>query len=115
MSTAAFDHTDFTTGRTTTLLDGSTRLVSAIGATWIGRGVYRPGWRWSSHVGPMTGSSSQAHAGYVVSGAMVVLSSDGIESVVSAGQAWYSGPGHGAWVSGSEPCIALDFPTDCVV
>jgi hypothetical protein len=108
---AAFEQTDFSTGHTTTFLDGSVRVQSPIGSTWIGRGVYQPGWRWSSHAQPMTGLPSQAHAGYVVTGGMVIRSSEGDEVVVSAGQAWYSGPGHDAWVSSDESCIALDFPT----
>jgi len=111
MSNTVFERSDFSTGRTTTFLDGSRRIVASIGPTWIGRGVYRPGWRWSSHVQPMTGHPSQAHAGYVESGAMVVRSPDGSETRVAAGHAWFSGPGHDAWVEGDEPCIALDFPT----
>jgi hypothetical protein len=110
MSTVAFAHTDFSTGRTVTFLDGSTHVVASLGATWLGRGVYRPGWRWSSHARPTTGTASEPHTGYVVSGAMVVRSSDGEEAVVSAGEAWYSGPDHDAWVAGDEPCVALDFP-----
>jgi hypothetical protein len=105
-----FEHADFSVGRTITFVDGSERVVAAIGPTWVGRGVYQPGWRWSAHARPITGAASQAHAGYVVSGAMVVQSSDGTEVVVSAGEAWFSGPDHDAWVAGDEPCVALDFP-----
>jgi hypothetical protein len=110
MSNVALAHTDFSAGREITFLDGSTRLVASLGPTWIGRGVYRPGWRWSLHAGPMTGSASQPHAGYVVSGTMVVSSPDGEEAVISAGEAWYSRPEHDAWVAGDEACVALDFP-----
>jgi hypothetical protein len=111
VSTTAIERTDFSTGRTNTFLDGSERTVVSIGPTWIARGIYEPGWRWSAHVGPMTGSASESHFGYVVSGSMVVRSPDGTETVISHGEAWFSGPGHDAWVAGDEPCIALDFPT----
>ncbi|SRR5579871_2907463 len=106
-----FERTAFSDGRMTRFLDGSQRVVVALGATWIGRGEYQPGWRWSSHAQPLANAPSQAHVGYVVSGAMVVRSSDGNEAVIGAGEAWYSGPGHDAWVDGDEVCIALDFPT----
>ena len=112
MSDILFERTDFSAGRTTNFLDGSTRTVASIGPTWVGRGFYRSGWRWSEHVQPLTGEPSHAHAGYVISGTMMVRSSDGTETVISAGQAWFSGAGHDAWVTGDEPCVALDFPTD---
>src|SRR5947209_8030784 len=79
---------------------------------WLGRGMYRPGWRWSEHVQPTSGRSSDAQAGFVISGAIVVQSVDGVEVTVRAGQAWFAAPDHNAWVIGSEPCLALDLPTD---
>src|SRR5260370_34648974 len=44
--------------------------IVRIGGMAIGRATYEPGWRWSLHVGPVTGASSCAveHVGIVVSG-----------------------------------------------
>src|ERR1700726_2791416 len=44
--------------------------IVRIGGMTIGRATYEPGWRWSVHVGPATGSSSCSveHVGIVVSG-----------------------------------------------
>lgn len=112
MASSPIEVADFSSGQRWTFLDGSERTVATIGpSTWIGRGVYRPGWRWSEHVQPQSGQPSEAHAGYVVSGAMTVRSADGNEATVQAGQAWYAAPGSDAWVQGDEPCVALDFPT----
>ncbi len=94
----------------TAFLDGSTRTVAQIGPTWVGRGTYRPGWRWSKHVQPLHGRKSESHAGFVLSGAFGVRSHDGAEVVVRPGQAFYVAPGHDVWVIGDEPCEALDFP-----
>ena len=94
----------------TTFLDGSTRAIAQIGPTWIGRGNYLPGWRWSRHVKPMHGQRSASHAGYVLSGALAVQDASGVEVVVRSGQAFYATPGHDAWVIGDEPCEALDIP-----
>jgi quercetin dioxygenase-like cupin family protein len=90
-------------------LDGSERVVVEVGGALVGRGVYRPGWRWSEHVGPLVGRGAAAHTGYVLSGRMAVRSAGGTEIEVGAGDAFWVGPGHDAWVVGDEPCVALDF------
>ena len=74
--------------RTTTFLDGSTRSVAHIGPSWVGRGKYRPAWRWSKHAGPLHGRGSESHAGYVLSGSLVVRDCGGVEVVVRSGQAF---------------------------
>jgi hypothetical protein len=97
-------------GTGTVFRDGSQRCVAHLGATWLGQGTYLPGWQWSEHVQPISGNPSEAHAGYIVSGEMVVRGADGTERVARAGEAFYAPPGHDAWVLGDEPCVALDFP-----
>jgi len=92
-----------------TFLDGSERIAVEIGPVAIGRGVYRPGWRWSEHVQPLTGKESQEHVGYVLSGRMTVRAQDGTEAEVGPGDAFVAAAGHDAWVLGEEPCVALDF------
>jgi mannose-6-phosphate isomerase-like protein (cupin superfamily) len=92
-----------------TFLDDSERGAVQLGEVTIGRGVYRPGWRWSEHVQPLSANESEEHIGYVLSGRIRVRSKDGIEVDVGPGHAFVAGPGHDAWVVGGEPCIALDF------
>jgi quercetin dioxygenase-like cupin family protein len=92
-----------------TFLDESERGVVQLGHTTIGRGVYRPGWRWSQHVRPLSGEESAEHVGYVLSGRMRVRADDGMEVEVGPGEAFIAAPGSDAWVVGGEPCVALDF------
>ena len=90
-------------------LDGSRRGAVELESAAIGWGEYLPGWRWSEHVGKQTGKPSLAHIGYVISGQMRIRSADGLETTVSAGEAFEVGAGHDAWVLGDAPCVALDF------
>jgi len=92
-----------------TFLDGSKRVATILETVAIGRGKYLPGWKWSKHVGAITGKKSETHIGYVISGKMIIKSPDGTEFSVESGDAFEIGPGHDAWVVGSDPCIALDF------
>jgi mannose-6-phosphate isomerase-like protein (cupin superfamily) len=90
-------------------LDDSHRDLITLATAVVGRGVYRPGWRWSTHVRPLAGRESEAHVGYVISGRMIVRGADGVEVEVGPGDAFEAPPGHDAWVLGEEPCVALDF------
>ena len=90
-------------------LDESERVVVQLRHAEIGRGVYRPGWRWSEHVQPLSGRESEEHIGYVISGRMAVRAKDGTEVEVGPGEAFIAAPGSDAWVLGDEPCVALDF------
>ncbi len=92
-----------------TFLDGSSRSVITIGKLRIGRGIYKPGWKWSEHAGKQTGKKSERHLGYVISGNMLVKGADGKEEIVGSGTAFEVAPGHDGWVIGNEPCVALDF------
>jgi len=92
-----------------TFLDDSRRGAVQFARVAIGRGVYRPGWRWSEHVQPISGKSSEEHIGYVLSGRLGVRDVDGNEADVGPGEAFVVAAGHDAWVVGDEPCVALDF------
>jgi hypothetical protein len=97
---------------TRVFLDGSERVEVRLGAVAIGRGIYRPGWRWSQHVRPIAGQDSAAHTGYVIAGRMLVRARNGSEVEVGPGGAFVAAPGHDAWVVGDDPCVALDFARD---
>ena len=90
-------------------LDESERVVVHLRQAEIGRGVYRPGWRWSEHAQPLSGRESEEHIGYVISGRMAVRAKDGTEVEVGPGEAFIAAAGADAWVVGEEPCVALDF------
>ena len=92
-----------------TFLDDSERRAVRLGRVVIGRGVYRPGWRWSEHVRPISGEDAAEHIGYVISGRLSVRAVDGTQVEVGPGDAFVVAPGHDAWVLGDEPCVALDF------
>jgi quercetin dioxygenase-like cupin family protein len=80
-----------------------------VGPTKLGRASYQPGWRWSEHVGPLTGESScqVEHVGLVLSGQAVAKMDDGREIVMHAGDFFYVPPGHDSWVVGDEPYVSL--------
>lgn len=90
-------------------LDGSRRVRLDLPGGSIGRGVYRPGWRWSQHAGAVAGKPAAAHLGYVISGRMGSIAPSGEEVIVGPGEAFSAPPGSDAYVIGDESCVALDF------
>jgi hypothetical protein len=80
-----------------------------VGGREIGRAIYAPGWRWSEHVGPITGLRlcEVDHVGLVVSGAAAVRMVDGTELVLRAGDFFAIPPGHDSWVIGDEEYVSL--------
>lgn len=99
-----------TPDETRTFEKGKLELVK-VGETTIGRAVFQPGWRWSTHVKPIakTKSCEAPHLQYQVSGTLHVVMDDGTERDVKAGDVALIPPGHDAWVVGNEPVIAVDF------
>ena len=87
---------------------GAFRLVR-VGGLEIGRAEYEPGWRWSTHVGPLAGTSTceVEHVGLVLSGRAAVKMDDGEEVVLGPGDVFYVPPGHDSWVVGNEPYVSL--------
>jgi quercetin dioxygenase-like cupin family protein len=78
------------------------------GGMTIGRASYEPGWRWSEHVGAITGTDlcEVEHVGIVVSGRAAVRMADGHELVMGPGDAFAIPPGHDSWVVGDEPYVS---------
>lgn len=81
----------------------------AVGPMTLGRATYEPGWRWSEHVGPLTGETScrVEHVGLVLSGEAVAKMDDGREVVMRAGDFFSIPSGHDSWVLGDEPYVSL--------
>jgi quercetin dioxygenase-like cupin family protein len=83
-----------------------------LGSQTVGRASYEPGWKWSSHVGPVVGASlcTVEHAGMVVSGTATVAFEDGRVIELKAGSLFYVPPvPHDSWVVGDEPYVSLHF------
>jgi len=89
---------------------GRLELVTIGGAT-IGRGIFEPGWRWSTSVKPIakTKSCEAPHLQYHVSGTLHVVMDDGTEFDCRAGDISSLPAGHDAWVVGNEPVVVIDF------
>ena len=86
--------------------------VVRIGGMTIGRATYRPGWKWSEHVGPALGQTrcSVEHVGLVVSGCATAAFPDGRVVEMRAGDLFYIPPvPHDSWVVGNEPYVSLHF------
>lgn len=89
---------------------GHTDLVT-IGPLTVGREMEEPGWRWSTHVQSIAGTSRCEfhHVGMVVSGRMMVETRDGEVGELGPGDLYDMAPGHDAWVIGDDPIIAIIF------
>jgi mannose-6-phosphate isomerase-like protein (cupin superfamily) len=88
---------------------GQVALVTVAGKE-RGKAVFEPGWRWSTNVKPIAGTTSceVPHFVYVVSGRMRVLMDDGTESELGPGDVASIAPGHDAEVIGDESCVTVD-------
>lgn len=77
----------------------------------IGRATFEPGWKWSTCVKPIAGTTlcEAAHEGYVVSGRMHIVMKDGKALDVGPGDLVVVPAGHDAWVVGDEPCVMIDW------
>jgi hypothetical protein len=84
--------------------------VVTLGDFTMGRGVFEPGWRWSTDVKPIAGTEScqTHHTGFCLSGQMAVLLDDGTEMHIGPGDVVVIEPGHDAWTVGDEACVLLD-------
>ena len=89
---------------------GRLELIKIGGAT-IGRGIFEPGWRWSTSVQPLvkTHSCEAPHFQYHVSGTLRVKMDDGTEFDCKAGDVSLLPSGHDAWTVGNEPAVVVDF------
>ena len=85
--------------------------IVRVGGMTIGRATYEPGWKWSVHVAPISGTAScpVEHVGLVLSGRAAVKMDDGREFVMAPGDLFYVGPGHDSWVVGDESYVSLHF------
>jgi mannose-6-phosphate isomerase-like protein (cupin superfamily) len=106
LSSKSFDEPDEQRTPDKTTVD----VVRLSGAT-VARVTFEPGWKWSECVKPVAGTDSCMvhHNGFVASGSLHIVMDDGTEYDVNAGDVFVCPPGHDAWVTSDEPCIAYDF------
>ena len=82
-----------------------------VGSVIIGRAVLEPGWRWSIHVRPATGTPScQVHHVQLILAGRMALQMDDEDEVVELvpGDVADVPRGHDAWVVGDEPVVVFD-------
>ena len=89
---------------------GRLELIKVGGAV-IGRGIFEPGWRWSTSVQPIakTHSCEAPHFQYHVKGILHVVMDDGTEFDFKPGDVSVLPSGHDAWTVGNEPAVVVDF------
>jgi hypothetical protein len=89
---------------------GRLELVNINGIA-VGRGIFNPGWRWSTSIKPIakTDLCMAPHFQYQVAGVLKVRMADGREFTSKAGDVVFLPEGHDAWVIGTEPVIVVDF------
>jgi hypothetical protein len=100
-------------GATQTTVGGVTADEVPAGRARVKRVTYPPGWRWRTHMQPVTGTDwcQHAHVGFLAQGALVVEYADGCRNEFTAPAAVVVEPGHDGWVVGDEPAVFLQ--VDC--
>jgi quercetin dioxygenase-like cupin family protein len=86
--------------------------ILRVGGMTIGRATYEPGWKWSQHVGPLSGTPfcEVEHVGMVVSGTATAAMKTGQIYELKPGTVFYIPPHpHDSWVIGEEPYVSIHF------
>ena len=95
---------------------GHAEVVTLDEAT-VGRSEWAPGWRWSTHLGPVMGTASCQvhHLGHSVSGRLHVETDDGQSIDIPPDSIFEIPPGHDAWVVGDEPWVTVEWTSARIV
>ena len=82
-----------------------------LGAVTLTKANAQPGWKWSECIKPHVGTEScqAGHIGVLLQGKIHVVSDDGSEVTINAGEAYRLAPGHDAWVVGDKPAVVYEF------
>ncbi|HLF70014.1 MAG TPA: cupin domain-containing protein [Actinomycetota bacterium] len=85
--------------------------VVSLGSHVIARTSFEPGWKWSEDIKPKVGTDScqKHHVGYATEGRLSVVTDDGDEFEIQAGDVYEVQPGHDAWVVGNDNFVGLEF------
>ena len=94
---------------------GGARIdIVRTGTTRVGRVVYPPGVRWSTHLKPIVGTAlcEHAHVGFLARGHIQGIYKDGCSFEFSAPAVVLLEPGHDAWVVGEEDAVLVQFDAE---
>ena len=85
--------------------------VARAGNGRLKRIVYPPGYRWSTHMKPVTKTDycMHTHVGFLARGHIQGVYADGCEYEVVAPAFAVIEAGHDAWVVGDEPAVFIQF------
>src|ERR1039457_1902059 len=81
------------------------------GASRVKRMIYPVGFKWSTHMKPITGTDAckHAHVGFLARGEIEIRYADGCSMHYVAPQVLAIEPGHDGWVIGNEPAVVIEF------
>jgi hypothetical protein len=84
------------------------------GTVRVGRFVYPPGFRWSTHMKPVVGTDAcrHAHIGFLARGRIEGRYADGCAFEYTAPAVVGLEAGHDAWVVGDEPAVLVHFDAE---
>lgn len=86
--------------------------VVRVGGLTLGRATYRPGWKWSEHVGRGIGERwcRVEHVGMVLEGVATAAFEDGTIIELRPGDVFHiPARPHDSWVVGDAPYVSLHF------
>jgi hypothetical protein len=88
--------------------------IAKAGNCRIKRTVYPPGWRWSTHMRPVSGTEycMHTHVGFLARGHIAGVYDDGCEYEEKAPTFAVVAAGHDAWVVGDEPAVFIQFDSE---
>jgi hypothetical protein len=95
-------------------LGGARIDIVRTGTVRVGRVVYPPGFRWSTHLRPLVGTEwcEHAHVGLLAQGRVQGTYPDGCAFDFEAPRVLVIEPEHDAWVVGSEPAVLIQFDAE---
>ena len=85
--------------------------VLALDEALVGRATYEPGWRWTTDMPDIAGTSTCQlhHLGYSISGVMHVVTDDGQQLDIYPESVYEIPSGHDAWVVGDAPWVTVEW------
>ncbi|MEI6669761.1 MAG: hypothetical protein WCP29_16550 [Acidobacteriota bacterium] len=77
----------------------------------VKRVIYPIGFKWDTHMKPITGTTHcmHTHVGFIARGRVQVRYEDGCTADFTAPSAFVIEPGHEGWVVGNEPAVMIEF------
>ena len=94
---------------------GGARIdVARTGTVRVGRVIYPPGFRWSTHMRPLVGTElcEHAHVGLLAQGRVQGAYADGCTFDFEAPRVLVIEPEHDAWVVGNEAAVLIQFDAE---